>query len=446
VPSFPLLPKLFIKSLKTLTILHQISQDSHNSSSNLTRLFKLLSFQINMTNATQDYGDLRVTMTSALDWVWNDKGSGASKDGDFYHPKPQGSLRALGSLGFSSYGDRNGKWAALLVGNKPGATGRPAVASPTGYDLIWRDGKSGGTYDGSFWRPRAPSGYISLGDVCQGSWSAPSTDRIWCVRSDLVRDSNYFRGKVWDDRSSGAKSDCSVWDIGLPSIGVNGNEHVPITADTFRANNSWSEPNNGLAQVLALPNPKKYTEYTIPRPVFTKDNLPRGGDVFDQIEQCYVTLPFTVFFAPTDAASLRTISYPFCRLTRKIAWYAETTHTNESAGEISDCVTVTKGISKTLSEEMTHSAGVSISASYGIKGFGMDISLNYQFTLTTSSSFTEYEETSRTQGFTVPAYQATICLTKRIWVQATRANGSIVLREINFNANEDIHLVGVPLK
>ncbi|PQE19285.1 hypothetical protein CJF31_00009343 [Rutstroemia sp. NJR-2017a BVV2] len=72
-----------------------------------------------MTNATQDYGDLRVTLTSSLQWVWNDRGSGASKDGDFNHPNPQGNLRALGSLGFSSYGDRSGKWAAILVGNKP---------------------------------------------------------------------------------------------------------------------------------------------------------------------------------------------------------------------------------------------------------------------------------------------------------------------------------------
>ncbi|PQE26605.1 DUF946 domain-containing protein [Rutstroemia sp. NJR-2017a BBW] len=95
---------------------------------------------------------------------------------------------------------------------------------------------------------------------------------------------------------------------------------------------------------------------------------------------------------------------------------------------------------------MTHSAGVAISASYGIKGFGMDISLNYQFTSTSSSSFTEYEETLRTQSYTVPAYTASIYLIKRIWVQATRADGSIVLREINFNADEDIHLVGVSLK
>ncbi|KAM3064807.1 hypothetical protein ACMFMF_011726 [Clarireedia jacksonii] len=131
-----------------------------------------------MANKTQDYGDLRVTMTLGLDWVWNDKGSGASRDDEFYHPKPQGNLRALGSLGFSSYRDKNSKWAALLVGNNPNSTGKPAVASPTGYDLIWRDEKSGGDHNGSFWRPRTPSGYVLLGDICQGSWSTPSTNRV----------------------------------------------------------------------------------------------------------------------------------------------------------------------------------------------------------------------------------------------------------------------------
>lgn len=399
-----------------------------------------------MTNATRDYVDLRVTMTSTFDWVWSDKGSGASKDIECYHPRAQGDLRPLGSIAFSSYGGRNGKFAALLVGNNPSSTGKAAVASPTGYDQIWRDEKSGGDYDGSFWRPRAPSGYVALGDVCEGSWNTPSTNKIWCVRSDLAQTSNYFRSRVWDDQKSGAKSDCSVWDIGLPSVGVNGSANIPISSETFRANNSWSEPNNSLAQVLVLPNPKHFVEFTIPPPSFTKNNIPKGGDVYNRIDQCQATLPFTVYFPPTDAASLRTIDYPFCALTRKIAWYVHTVHTNNSGGSISDSTTVTKGVSKTLSEEMTHSAGVAISASYGIKGFGMDVTLNYQFTSTTSSSFTEYEETSRTQQYTVPAYEATIFLSKRIWIQATRADGSIVLREINFNANDDIHLIGVSLK
>ncbi|TGO30075.1 hypothetical protein BPAE_0008g00670 [Botrytis paeoniae] len=186
--------------------------------------------------------------------------------------------------------------------------------------------------------------------------------------------------------------------------------------------------------------------FTAPPPTFTKNNIPKGGDVFNRIDQCQVTLPFTIYFSPTDAASLRTINYPFCSLTRKIAWYVHTAHTNNGGGQISDSTTVTKGVSKTLSEEMTHSAGVAISASFGIKGFGMDVSLNYQFTSTTSSSFTEYEETSRTQGYTVSPYEATIFLSKRIWIQATRADGSIVLREINFNANDDIYLIGVSLK
>ncbi|KAM0174922.1 hypothetical protein ACHAPF_005831 [Botrytis cinerea] len=400
-----------------------------------------------MTNATKDYGDLRVTMTSAFNWVWNDQGSGATKSFEAHHPVSQGQLRPLGSLGFPKFNEeRNGKFAALLVGNNPNSSGRAAVASPTGYTLIWKDQKSGGKHNGSFWRPTAPNGYVSLGDVCSGSWDAPSNEAIWCVRADLVQDSNHYKAKVWDDQKSGAKSNCSVWNIGLPTTGTHGGEKIPISSETFRANNSWSEPSNDLAQVLTLPNPKRFTEFTASPPNFTKNNIPRGGDTFNRIDQCEVTLPFTIYFPPTDAASLRAISYPFCNLTRKIAWYVHTAHTNNSGGEISDSTTVTKGVTRTLSEEMSHSAGVSISASFGVKGFGMDVSLNYQFTSTTSSSFTEYEESSRTQGYTVPPYEATIFLSKRIWIQATRANGSIVLKEINFNANEDIHLIGVPLR
>ncbi|APA06445.1 hypothetical protein sscle_02g012150 [Sclerotinia sclerotiorum 1980 UF-70] len=298
-----------------------------------------------MTNATHDYGDLRVTMTSTLDWIWSDLDSGATTDFEGYHPRAQGNLRPLGSIGFSSYGDRSGKFAAILVGNNPNSTDKPAVASPLRYEQIWRDEESGGEYDGSFWRPVAPSWYVALGDICQRVWSTPSTDRIWCVRSDLVQDSNYFSSKIWDDHMSGATRDCSVWEIGLPDLGINGSENIPISSNTFRANNSWSEPNNSLAQVLVLPNPKKFKDFTTPPPSFTKNNLPKGGDIFNSTDQCQATLPFTVYFPPTDAASLRAIRYPFCTLSRRIAWYIHTVHTNNGGGSISDSTTVKKGVS-----------------------------------------------------------------------------------------------------
>jgi hypothetical protein len=94
------------------------------------------------TNRTFEYGDLLVTLTSAYAWRWNDKGSGAKRNGGFWHPAPQGpqkELRALGSVCVPHYGDINNQWAVMLVGAKPGAGGdRPAVKRPTDYAIIVR--------------------------------------------------------------------------------------------------------------------------------------------------------------------------------------------------------------------------------------------------------------------------------------------------------------------
>jgi hypothetical protein len=132
--------------------------------------------------------------------------------------------------------------------------------------LIWKDEKSGGKYDGSFRRPVAPSGYVAVGDVVMGSWGKPSTSDIWRVRADLVSEGRYRDWGVWDDRSSGAKADCSIWDIHPISIGTYGTDKIPLTADCFRANNSYSKPETSIARVPLLEIKEDFTQFNTPLP------------------------------------------------------------------------------------------------------------------------------------------------------------------------------------
>lgn len=92
---------------------------------------------------------------------------------------------------------------------------------------------------------------------------------------------------------------------------------------------------------------------------------------------------------------------------------------------------------------MTHSAGVSISASVGIKaiGGGVDVSLNYQFTSKTSSSYGEYSEYTHEQRYTIAPRTATILLSERVWMQATRSDDSVSLREISFTSTDNTNRV-----
>ncbi|KNG46191.1 duf946 domain-containing protein [Stemphylium lycopersici] len=390
-----------------------------------------------MPNEIQIYGDLK---------RWNDKSSGARRHVEFHHPKAQGDMRPLGSFAYPQYEDQNGKRASLLVGNAADSSKTPAVASPIGYKMMWDVADSGSKYRGSLWRPLPPNGYVSLGDISVGHYDTPSTDEVWCVRAGLAVDADYDPASLWDGGDSGARMRVSVWGIAPPAPNPSGSDKIAALDDMFRVSSEYTPPSMDLAKVLALPCPKNFTKFNATAPTCNKKNLPRGGDKFSELKQCEVVLPFTVFFPSTDRACLQQISRPFCRLARTTAWYVHATHSNNSGGEISDKTTVTRGVSKTESTEMAHSAGVKISASYGISGFGMGVSLNYQFTSTTTSSYNEYTESSREQGFTVPPYHATVFLVRHVWLKATRSDGTAVLRETGFNANDDIHLIGVKLR
>jgi hypothetical protein len=113
-----------------------------------------------------------------------DSGSGARRDGSFWHPRSGDGFRPLGSIVIAGYDDPNGRRASVVV--KDG--GNAAVAAPTGYDWIWDDSGSGADWDGSVWRPRAPAGYVNVGDVAVSNHDQPSVDDVWCVRADLVTD------------------------------------------------------------------------------------------------------------------------------------------------------------------------------------------------------------------------------------------------------------------
>ncbi|UKZ90571.1 uncharacterized protein TrAFT101_005581 [Trichoderma asperellum] len=208
---------------------------------------------------------LVTTTTSSYSLRWNDKGSGATRDGGFWHPKSEGDFRPLGSVGLPHWKDINGSHSSLLIKANPNATGAlPPVTSPTGYTLIWKDEKSKADKDGSFWRPIAPNGYVALGDVARGGWSTPDISDVWCVRADLVKQGSFAAHSVWDDKKSGAKTDVSIWEIRSASrsdeSGIDDSAAAePIPADpratylgAIRASQNYNAPDSSFARVPAV--------------------------------------------------------------------------------------------------------------------------------------------------------------------------------------------------
>ncbi|KAL2129179.1 hypothetical protein VTI74DRAFT_8107 [Chaetomium olivicolor] len=402
----------------------------------------------NMANQTQVYGDLLVTMTSAYDWRWNDRGSGADRDGAFWHPKPQRDMRPMGSVVAPHHRDLPNQWAVLLVGDDPSKrpVGKgPAVRAPIDYQPLWTDRGSGSSADGSFWRPVAPPGYIAVGDVANAGYSKPDLDQVWCLRADLVADGVYKDSAVWDDKGSGAKADASFWDI-IPRASNSASEYIPVLAGTFRCNMAYQQPDLSLAKVPALYVPKPTKPFSPAPPEVTKDILPEVGDTFSSIAHSSVTLPFTCFFDPVDRASLDNIATPFCTITKQVAWVVLQKFPNYQNSPYTQSQTVTTGIRKTDSTTTSHTAGVTISSEVGYGLAKWSVSLNYQFSFSQSSSVEEMEERTMTKTITVAPQTVAIAWGKRITITGVRADGSRIQDERAFNASDEIAVTDVLVK
>lgn len=82
--------------------------------------------------------------------------------------------------------------------------------------LQWWDKGSGGSYDGSFWKPQIPLGYYALGSLGQSNYGNPNEQKhvFVAVKADgdpaaLAHPVDYQQ--IWTDRGSGADLDGSFW-------------------------------------------------------------------------------------------------------------------------------------------------------------------------------------------------------------------------------------------
>jgi hypothetical protein len=401
-----------------------------------------------MSNLTREYGDLVVTVTKTFEWRWDDRGSGANRNGGFWHAKAQGGLRPLGSTAVAGYSGVDGQRGILLVGDNPSK--RPqgkgaAVVPPIDYQALWNDKGSGANRDGSFWRPVAPVGYVSLGDVVWGGYGKPNLEQVWCVRADLTSDGAFQSSSIWDDKGSGANADGSFWEILPRSVNLGGSESIPMLAGTFRVNSGYGRPEPSIARVPVLKVPKQVQKFVAPVPKITKDNIPESRETFNETEVGSITLPFLCFFDATDRPSLDYIQNPFCTVSKTIAWIAAGKYANDTGNDATESTEIKTGVSQTKTTEITHSAGVQVSSEYGIGLAKFSITLNYQFTFSQSNSFTEYKEETKTKSFTVGAHSVVIAWAKHVWIKGTRADGSQLSGEISFDANEDVYLSGTSL-
>ncbi len=185
--------------------------------------------------------------TGSYEPIWNDKGSGASKDVGLFSNSEIGSVKAVYANTFTSVASHNQPSGSpymlssdnaileSLVTHSENENVAIKVYQGSDSDLIWKDRGSGGRYDISIYRPE---GGKSVGDIAVNYYSSPKmTHTVNAVIEDALAAPVDFR-KRWDDSGSGARWDVTFWEPICPS------NYVPLGHVAVRNHHSKPSKND----------------------------------------------------------------------------------------------------------------------------------------------------------------------------------------------------------
>ncbi|KAK3273190.1 hypothetical protein CYMTET_18563 [Cymbomonas tetramitiformis] len=87
-----------------------------------------------------------------------------------------------------------------------------SVVHPMGFDLVWRDTKSGAQHPVTIWWPRAPPGAVALGCIAVAGNEEPLPEACACLVKAATTSAAMSQDPLWKDAAkSDAWSRCSIW-------------------------------------------------------------------------------------------------------------------------------------------------------------------------------------------------------------------------------------------
>ncbi|WP_158566747.1 Vps62-related protein [Actinomadura craniellae] len=398
---------------------------------------------------SKDFGELTLAFTDQFTFCWNDRSTGGSDYGGFWHPQPPEGFFALGSIVRKGWGTDNiqqldggsaGRLkeytTALCV--KPSAAGekavksgkaKPQLAAPTGYERIWKDAKSGGKYYGCIWRPIAPAGYVPLGCVASpNTYDEPPTSAIMCVREDLTYLADLSAS--YSDRGTGATEDLSTWLNVTPSDYAATDDTLGlIAAGTFTAvpNHSRRPDPQRETRVLRLAMP--IDEAVLGKPPALTDRNPPPPTT-DEIIVASVWMPYTAVKDTARTDAWKFANSPFYQVQRTAAWRRLQYLNNDTGRDqpLSDVVTV--GWEKGQTHGWSVNVGFEISTTNSLGTGPVSASTTFKFTAAfgATGSYSAKESSSHTKSrtFTVPSNHAGAMWVGHEKLRIVRADNTIV--------------------
>lgn len=385
----------------------------------------------------KQFGDLIITFTDQFQLRYNDKGSGADKDGAYWHPVPPSGFYALGSIGVSNYSDINGQEAAICVKSSPGISN--ALKHPTDYTLIWADHGSGAHMDGSCWRPIAPDGYVALGDVFVTGYSKPSPNDIMCVKKELTSRAEVGE-EIWADHGSGADEDIDTFSIISPESYID-SEKGFFAVNSFVANNHYTKPVDAPEiNCLNLPFPVEESRDPDP-PKLTSYGMPPeySGKTIDRI----VSVPFTAIKDDAYSLKWKVDNSPFYSVERQIAYRRELFDHNQTSESQTVSKTVTTGVTRSSSETFSVTTGISVTAETGVSFLGtggkVSATISTELGWQTSTGIEELKEDSVERSLVTAPDKAAALWAISYCLYIVRGDNTYLQSHLSFDVDSFVH-------
>lgn len=208
--------------------------------------------------------------------IWDDRDTGADRDIAFWKVDPSPGFYALGHLAtdFREIEPEKGRAAPVTITLAPKPGYEDLLREPIGFDKIWDDAGTGGSYGGCYiWRMKCPDGYVALGDIVTSDEN-PSAGSVRCIKQtalngqkeavSLTAGANYLNlaptGETnpkgyWDDNGSGADKDVAIWL--MKSNARPARNQVYLVAGTFKASRYHDIMPADTVYALALNFPEK---------------------------------------------------------------------------------------------------------------------------------------------------------------------------------------------
>ncbi|MCP4107625.1 MAG: Vps62-related protein [Desulfobacteraceae bacterium] len=382
----------------------------------------------------QQFGDLEIAFTDEFQKTWSDKGSGAEKDGSFWHPLPPPGFHVLGSIGVNHQGEVNRSIAAMCV--KDISDKRDALHSPKDFVHIWDDQGSGATSSGSCWRPIPPDGYVALGDVFVAGYGKPQVSLIMCVREDLTHPAT-VGSIIWTDKGSNVPRDFRAFDISTYRAASDTKKGL-FAPQTFVGNSNEHKPQvSEVLNCLHLEFPVDRKEEDIKAPDMKNKHKPPNvmGNRVDHT----VYVPFTAILDPEYPIHWQVHKSPIYRVERHTAFTLEIYDYNDTSVDQKFEKSITIGTSKASTEAFKASAGISVTTEGGVSIAGVSgkvsgtitAELGWEQTKTTSY----FTETTDTYPVVVPPKTAVAVWVVTYTIVIRRADNTVVPGQVSFKGD-----------